>query len=772
MASTYLATNIFEADGVRTEWQFSFAGVAPDASSGTTPYLYPEDVHASELYIDSAGNQAVAVRTVVLHQPNVATIVGDPVAAGRRVRIFRKTEIRFPLVDYRDRQSVSEFDLDLANRQAVFIAQETQDAAKDNLIQDNHGNYDAQSRRIVNMAPGIDSTDAVNIAQFARTIRAPSAGAAIAEIPQAAAERSGKVLSFDLLGNPVATFPNASSALDLEMRLASPIGSTMSGWQDPMAPTFLKTVSDMKAGEPVSLFRIVPKTEHTAMQNGVSTYDCTEKINEAYDLFHANTIKGGILEVPKGQFQIDGGLILRGGITLRGAGKDVSTLVIGDTATVRLLGLGNTIERLCLHKDTPRENYITAGHKTDAAQTASISEIGFCKFTATQLAEFVNYALIGNYRSLGIHVHDNRMFTFHLAFITKYLSSDWVRLENNYAKALQSANVFNSELFKIEAINRGWLSGNHLVSSGVPAALSCLTIESGTTGLHVSGNTMESDTGYAVRVEHSDNTITPPTDCLLDNNTLIATGDALAVYSGNAQTTRLSLSGGTIQGPVTLYGQGTNMSRLTVRANGVDPRTGLTLRGNDIKGRNIEVVGFGVGIANAAVAGLPDSNMDLRGLKLSGQANESIALKYISGKSYLGIDSINTVTTAAVGAVHLFAGGEALPADTLTVEPGSIVSPNTPGLHVDFLNGVALGDCTDIKSPTRVKLTTTDTYMKYESTFIAANFNSKTHRVNTTAKYAGKAVYNKDPKKPYFATGPLDTDVWVDAAGTVTYTPV
>lgn len=218
MASQYLATNEFDADGVRTKWPFSFAGVSPDSGSGTLPYLYPEDVHAVELYIDSAGNKATAIRTVLLEQPNVATIVGDPVAAGRVIRIFRQTEIRFPLVDYRDRQSVSEFDLDLANRQAIFIAQETQDAASDNLLRDSHGNFDANERRIVNLADAVDPQDALTLNQFRRALRVPASEPGIPEIP-AAAQRALQLLAFDSVGNPVTVLPASGTATDLQMKM-------------------------------------------------------------------------------------------------------------------------------------------------------------------------------------------------------------------------------------------------------------------------------------------------------------------------------------------------------------------------------------------------------------------------------------------------------------------------------------------------------------------------------------------------------------------------
>ena len=216
----YFATNYFPADGVQTVFDFAFAGVNPGVVSGTVPYLYPEDVKAAELFFDIDGNPTALDRIVTITGPNQATIVGAPVAAGRTVKIYRSTEIRFPLVDYRDKQTVSELDLDLANRQAIFIAQETNDTASQNLALDKFDNYDAKNRRIINLSPGVDPTDAVNMNQLYRTIRGPATGPAIAEIVADAATRAGKILSFDNDGNPVAAFPSSETALGLQIALA------------------------------------------------------------------------------------------------------------------------------------------------------------------------------------------------------------------------------------------------------------------------------------------------------------------------------------------------------------------------------------------------------------------------------------------------------------------------------------------------------------------------------------------------------------------------
>lgn len=249
----FLATNIFPGDGATTYWDFAFAGVSPDSASGTLPYLYAEDVRALELYKDSEGNAAAAERVVYIDPalPLRANIVGLPVASGRQIKIYRSTEIRFPLVDYRDRQTVSEFDLDLANRQAIFVAQETQDGARSNLALDKNENYDASNRRIVNVAPGIDPGDAVNVGQLAnslgRTLRAPDTDPVVVPLP-AVSQRANRLLSFDASGNPRATLPETGSALDLAIDLADNVnplkGASLIGYDGATVAAYLARLAN------------------------------------------------------------------------------------------------------------------------------------------------------------------------------------------------------------------------------------------------------------------------------------------------------------------------------------------------------------------------------------------------------------------------------------------------------------------------------------------------------------------------------------------------
>lgn len=247
---TFYASTYVVADGHTQTWPFSFAGVSPEQESGTTPYIFPEDVRVQESYTDADGNRQTVQRAGTLNTPNAITISGPPVQRGREIRIYRETELRFPLVDYRDLQSVSEHDLDLANRQAVFIAQEGRDAASANLLYDKQGHFNAGGRRIVNLADGSDPRDAVTMRQHTGTLRV--ADGHLPFLPSAA-ERAGKLVSFDAAGWPVTTFPQTSSALDLEMRLAND-GAKLSGWTRKPLSSRIDTLAGVADSTDVNLW--------------------------------------------------------------------------------------------------------------------------------------------------------------------------------------------------------------------------------------------------------------------------------------------------------------------------------------------------------------------------------------------------------------------------------------------------------------------------------------------------------------------------------------
>ncbi|WYW04303.1 tail fiber protein [Pseudomonas phage vB_PpuP-Kurepalu-1] len=129
MAAEYLASNEFPGDGVTTLYNVSFKGNRPDAGSGVVPYLNTADVKA-QLITPATSTTAEVVEDVpiVYVGPNQFRVT--PAApVGKIVRIYRATQDDYALVDYQSLQTVSEADLDLSNRQLVFIVQESRDLA-------------------------------------------------------------------------------------------------------------------------------------------------------------------------------------------------------------------------------------------------------------------------------------------------------------------------------------------------------------------------------------------------------------------------------------------------------------------------------------------------------------------------------------------------------------------------------------------------------------------------------------------------------------------
>jgi alpha-tubulin suppressor-like RCC1 family protein len=187
MATTiFHAVNVFPGDGVKTTWDFQFDGVIPDTRSGTAPYLYPKDVKAQEVYNDENGVQIVIQRDVELLAPATIKVLGTPIPLGRNVRIYRDTEVRYPLVDYRDRQVVTEDDLDLSSRQTLFAVMEVTDRSIEAI----------ELAREANVSAGKsseDSTEALRVAAAAEQ-KADSAVLASGRAEQVAGQADQKAV--------------------------------------------------------------------------------------------------------------------------------------------------------------------------------------------------------------------------------------------------------------------------------------------------------------------------------------------------------------------------------------------------------------------------------------------------------------------------------------------------------------------------------------------------------------------------------------------------
>ena len=82
-----------------------------------------------------------------------------------RIQLRRYTDAK-RIVEFIDGSVLLAGDLNVATLQTMHIAQEGRDSAFDMLTVNTEGNYDAKLRRIVRLANGIDTQDAVNMGQF------------------------------------------------------------------------------------------------------------------------------------------------------------------------------------------------------------------------------------------------------------------------------------------------------------------------------------------------------------------------------------------------------------------------------------------------------------------------------------------------------------------------------------------------------------------------------------------------------------------------------
>ena len=103
----------FAGDGVRTSFELNFAG----------GYIDPANVRAYT-YVAATGEQTPV--TVVLTGPNTISVV-PAVPVGSFLVVYRDTDKSQPLVDFADGAVMSEANLDLVARQAIFATAEMVD---------------------------------------------------------------------------------------------------------------------------------------------------------------------------------------------------------------------------------------------------------------------------------------------------------------------------------------------------------------------------------------------------------------------------------------------------------------------------------------------------------------------------------------------------------------------------------------------------------------------------------------------------------------------
>jgi hypothetical protein len=139
-------------------------------------YSY-ENFNGDNSNIDFAVNKAYLERdhiTLLVDAVSVtftwvsATLIRADVAPATgttNVQVKRTTPVTAALVNFEDDSTLKESDLDTANLQNLYIAQETLDNSED-VINTSTGAWDAVSKRLSALADGTDADDAVNKGQL------------------------------------------------------------------------------------------------------------------------------------------------------------------------------------------------------------------------------------------------------------------------------------------------------------------------------------------------------------------------------------------------------------------------------------------------------------------------------------------------------------------------------------------------------------------------------------------------------------------------------
>ncbi len=157
-------------------------------------------------------------------------------ANGAQVEVKRNTPKTTRLVDWSDGSAVREADLDLADIQVLYITQEAFDASDLTIGENAQGRWDAENKRIINVAAPVDPNDAVNkayvdpvvnTAQTAANTATTQAGIATTQANLAEAARLAAESARNDAQTAAATLPVATPG-DADKWLKINVGGT--GW--------------------------------------------------------------------------------------------------------------------------------------------------------------------------------------------------------------------------------------------------------------------------------------------------------------------------------------------------------------------------------------------------------------------------------------------------------------------------------------------------------------------------------------------------------------
>ena len=170
----------------------------------------------SDLYVTVNGTPV----SVVLVSPNQVAVHPAP-AHGAIVRIYRDTPAQSPAYLFSGGIPFLPRYVDENNKQVLYALQEGL------LAFAKVGSTATQALTTANSA---HAAAALAVARSLRSLRAPDSDPVLrplASVP----ERAGRVLGFDMDGQPVGTLPASGSGTELAMQLASKLGSSLVGYR-------------------------------------------------------------------------------------------------------------------------------------------------------------------------------------------------------------------------------------------------------------------------------------------------------------------------------------------------------------------------------------------------------------------------------------------------------------------------------------------------------------------------------------------------------------
>lgn len=125
----YLATNEFPGTGAVMQVEINFAGARLDLPGTPAPYFEDDDVHG-QIVLKATETTPETVTDIALTKINNLTWTTTvAVPLGQFLRVYRRTDIEQPKVDFVSLQVVTENDLDTATRQTLYAVMEARDQA-------------------------------------------------------------------------------------------------------------------------------------------------------------------------------------------------------------------------------------------------------------------------------------------------------------------------------------------------------------------------------------------------------------------------------------------------------------------------------------------------------------------------------------------------------------------------------------------------------------------------------------------------------------------